>query len=380
LPDFTTLPILEKRDIQRHLGELIADDRKRSELIEDRTGGSSGSPITFYYDRDRKISRAAATRRHNHWAGYEIGDKMALVWGASRDIPQNSLKRRLRNLLLDRSLILDTSNITEEKLQSFHFALKKFRPKVIVAYARSLTFLAKFIQAKNDPAYQPHSIITSAEVLEASDRDLLEEVFGCPVFNRYGCREFSAVASECSEHKGLHVMAEGLHVEVVRGNRPAEPGETGELLVTDLLNYAMPMIRYRIGDMAVLDRSPCSCGRGLPLLKNVEGRVTDFIVGSDGRLVSGVFLATYVVARRPTLGQVQLRQEKAGEVLYKIVRRNAETFARQDSEYLVCETRRYVGENTKVDFEIVEELPAEQSGKHLFCRSSAARAHLNGFH
>jgi phenylacetate-CoA ligase len=378
--ELASYPILEKRDIQQHATEMIADDQTRQELIRDQTGGSTGSPIAYYYSRERKTSRSAATRRHNRWAAFEVGDKYALVWGASRDIPQKSLKNRLRNAVLDRSLVLDTSHITEAKMLAFNAALKKFRPRVLVAYARSITFLAKFLQSINETPYQPNSIITSAEVLESADRTLVENVFGCPVFNRYGCREFSVVASECLEHHGMHIMSEGLYLETVHGNRLTQPGEIGELLVTDLLNDAMPMIRYRIGDMAALDNRPCACGRGLPLLQKVAGRVTDFIVGADGRFVSGVFLATYVVARRPSLRQVQLRQEKAGEILYKILRRNGDAFAKQDSDYLIDETRRYVGSDTKVAFEFVDEMPPETSGKQLFCRSNAAPDFLNGSH
>jgi phenylacetate-CoA ligase len=377
LHDISTLPILEKRDIQNHRDEMVAENWPQKDLKPNQTGGSTGTPVSFFLSRDREWSRAGATWRHNRWAGYDIGEKAALVWGAPRDIPQDSLKRRLRNLLLDRNLYLDTANITEAKLDSFHNALKKFRPKIILAYARSLTLLARFIKSRQYQAYQPHSIITSAEVLDSSDRILIEDVFGCPVFNRYGCREFAVVASECSEHQGLHVMAENLFIEVVRGNQSVQQGEMGEILVTDLLNRAMPMIRYRIGDMAIQDNSPCHCGRGLPRLRNVEGRITDFVVGSDGRLVSGVFLATYVVAHRPSLGQVQLWQHTPGEVLYKIVRRADKIVGKSDLEYLECETQRYLGNDTHIEYEFVDELPAESSGKFIFCRSSVVHDFLN---
>lgn len=377
LDDFTRLPILEKRDIQLHRDEMVAKSWPRNDLKQNQTGGSTGTPISFYLSRDRQWSQAGATWRHNRWAGYDYGEKVAFVWGAPRDVPLNSWKRRMRNVLLDRSLYLDTANITEEKLHSFHEALKKFRPKVIQAYARSLTLLARYIQSKAYLAYHPQTIITSAESLDSADRILLEKVFGCPVFNRYGCREFAVVASECSEHQGLHLMAEGLYVEVVRGNRPVQHGEMGELLVTDLLNFAMPMIRYRIGDMGTLDHSSCPCGRGLPRLRNVEGRITDFVVGTDGRLVSGVFLATYVVAHRPSLGQVQLWQNKRGEVLYKIARHNGKPLDKNDRDYLTNETRKYLGGDMKIEYENVDELKSEPSGKFIFCRSNIVHDFLN---
>jgi len=370
--DLQEIPPLEKSDIQQYREGMISDGWPLNDLVPNQTGGSTGAPIAFCLSHERLWARHAATRRHDRWAGHDYGDKSACVWGAPPDRPSNSVKYRLRNLLLDRNLYLDTANITEKKLRSFDVAMKKFRPKTIIAYARSLALLARFVKANGITPFQPHSIITSAEVLTPNDRHLIEEVFGCRVFNRYGCREFSVVASECSEHDGLHTMAEGLHVEVVRGDRPAKPGEVGEILVTDLINLAMPMIRYRIGDMAVHETAPCACGRALPRLKSIEGRVTDFLVGTDGRLVSGVFLTTYVIAHRPSLGQVQLWQEAPGRVLFRLAPPDGKPPAQADIEFLQSQTRRYLGSTTQVDYELCDEIEPEASGKFLFCRSSAA--------
>jgi phenylacetate-CoA ligase len=150
----------------------------------------------------------------------------------------------------------------------------------------------------------------------------------------------------------------------------------GPILVTDLLNHAMPLIRYRIGDLGSWETGPCKCGRGLPRLKAIAGRVTDFLVGGDGRLVSGVFLATYLVAQRPSLGQVQIHQEKAGQLLYRIKRGQAFR-ERADLDYLQETSRRYLGEETVIDWEFVDELPPEPSGKFLFSRSSVVPEYLS---
>jgi phenylacetate-CoA ligase len=378
LDDLSAVPILEKGDIQRHRDEMVATDWPRADLIENQTGGSTGTPVSFYLSNQRRRSRAAATLRHNRWAGWNVGDKIAVIWGAPRDVPQGTWKARLRNALITRSIWLDAAHVTEFKLKQFQAAMRRFRPKHVLAYATPLVLFARYLKERELPVHRPESIVVSAEVLEPSDRALVEQVFGCPVFNRYGCREVSVIASECEQHDGLHVMAEGLYVEVVEGDRPAEPGELGEVLVTDLLNFAMPLVRYRIGDMAVYDPTPCPCGRGLPRLKSVEGRVTDFVVGSDGRLVSGVFLNTYVVARRPALGQVQLRQDVPGQVLYKIAADGRRDISPSDLKFLQTETKRYVGSDTKVEYELVERLRPEPSGKYLFCRSSVACDFLGG--
>jgi phenylacetate-CoA ligase len=146
--------------------------------------------------------------------------------------------------------------------------------------------------------------------------------------------------------------------------------------VTDLLNRAMPLIRYRIGDLGAWAAGSCPCGRGLPRLERVAGRVTDFLVGCDGRLVSGVYLATYVVAHRPSLGQVQIRQQKIGAVTYRI-KPGRDFNAESDLEYLRRTTRRYLGAEATIESEVVEELPAEPSGKFLFSRSTVAPGFLS---
>lgn len=376
LEDLALLPPLEKRDIQQHRDALIAENWPASDRIPNQTGGSTGQPLSFFLSAARKQTRSAATIRHNRWAGWDVGDKVAYLWGAPQDQPRPGLRTFLRSRLVDRQLFLDTGSLTEERMRDFNDRLKAFRPRVIVAYARSAMLFARYLRANGMSPYQPTSIVTSAEVLEPADRTLLQEVFGCPVFNRYGCREVSVIASECSAHDGLHTMAEGLYVEVVRGDALAGPRETGSLLITDLLNFAMPLIRYRIGDMGSWAEGTCACGRGLPRLQAVTGRVTDMVVGTDGRLVSGVFLATYVIAQRPSLGQVQIRQQKAGELRYRI--KPGPSFGSEDIDYLTRATRRYLGDRAAVTIDYVDELPCEPSGKFLFCRSEVAPDYVGG--
>jgi phenylacetate-CoA ligase len=373
LEDLRALPPLEKREIQDHRDELVARNWPRADLIPNQTGGSTGTPVPFFLSGDRKCSRAAATVRHNRWAGWEVGDRAAVIWGAPRDRPADDWRTRLRGLLLREPLWLDTGHLTEAKLATFHNDLHRHRPRIIQAYAQSAVLFARYLRAQGLTAYRPRAIVTSAEGLEHADRELLESVFGCRVFNRYGCREVSVVASECDAHQGLHVMAEGLYLEI---ETPQGPGEPGAILVTDLLNHAMPLIRYRIGDLGSWAAGDCPCGRGLPRLENVAGRVTDFLVGCDGRLVSGVFLATYVVAQRPSLGQVQIHQDRPAAVTY-LVKPGRDYLPAEDVNYLRCATRQYLGDQAEVAVEVVDDLPTELSGKFLFSRSSVTAPFLN---
>jgi phenylacetate-CoA ligase len=367
--DLRALPTLEKRDLQEECERMVAGGWPRADLIRNQTGGSTGVPVPFYLGKDRKCSRAAATLRHNRWAGWEVGDRAAVIWGAQVDRPADTWRSRLRGLLLRDPLWLDTAALTEDALRGFHAALRRHRPRIVLAYARAAVLFARWLLARGLEVPRPHALVTSAEVLEDGERALVEEVFGCPVFNRYGCREVSVLASECPAHTGLHVMAEGLYLEIETSHGPAAPGETGAILVTDLLNFAMPLVRYRIGDMGAWAGGTCPCGRGLPRLAAVAGRVTDFLVGCDGRLVSGVFLATYVVAHRPSLGQVQIRQDRAGAVVYRL-KPGRDFRPADDLDYLGRATRRFLGEAAQMGSEIVEALPPEPSGKFLFSRST----------
>ena len=193
--DLAVLPILEKRDIQDCLPSLISNQYSPANLILDRTGGSTGTPIEYYYTPQRHRSRKAATWRHNSFANWNIGDKAAVLWGAASDLPKPGLKQRLRNQLIDRTLFFNTAGFQPDDFLRFNDQLKRFRPKAILAYANSLGLFAQYLKDQGVAPYSPQVIVTSAEMLTTENRQLIEEVFSAPVFNRYGSREFSVIAS-----------------------------------------------------------------------------------------------------------------------------------------------------------------------------------------
>ncbi|NQT13913.1 MAG: hypothetical protein HQ582_14260, partial [Planctomycetes bacterium] len=170
--DLAAVPVLEKGDIQRHRDEMVAANWPREDLIENQTGGSTGTPVSFYLSNQRRRSRAAATLRHNRWAGWNVGDKIALIWGAPRDVPEETWKARLRNLLITRGIWLDAAHVTEAKLEQFHAAMLRFRPKHVLAYATPLVLYAQYLKARGLSVHRPESIVASAEVLEPSSRAL----------------------------------------------------------------------------------------------------------------------------------------------------------------------------------------------------------------
>ena len=231
---------------------------------------------------------------------------------------------------------------------------------------------ARFLRAAGLTAYRPHSIVTSAEILEEGrPASCWNRSFGCPVYNRYGCREVSVVASECPAHSGLHVMAEGLYLEIETPHGPAAPGEMGAVLVTDLLNGAMPLIRYRIGDMAAWARRPLSV-RPRPAAPGARGgarhrlprrrRRPTRLRRLPGHLRRGAAAEPRPGADSPAQGGRRTYRIRPGRDFDPIA----------DGEYLREATRQHLGEGAVCEWEIVDELPAEPSGKFLFSRSTVA--------
>jgi len=370
--DLLRLPVLEKRQLQGHLDELVVPNWPKDNIMLDQTGGSTGTPVQYYCSLDRRMSREAATYRHNRWVGWDICDKSAAIWGTSRDFtPPKKMLSHIHSAVLNRQIMFNTAVFNESDALAFNERLKKYRPKCILGYANALVVFARMLQEYNVVAYSPYSIVSSAEILTPENRKLVENAFGCKVFNRYGSRETSVIASECDQREGLHVMAEGLHIELVVDGRHARPGELGEILVTDLLNLPMPLIRYRIGDTASWSDETCSCGRGLPMLAQLNGRVTDFLVTDNGSLCSGASLTALVVAYRPTLKQVQIYQERQGEILFRIASGKDKPIPNEDLDFIREKSAIYLGKDTKVEFEFVDEIPKTASGKSLFSISKA---------
>lgn len=363
---FQSLPFLSKEDIQSHLPELTATNYNKADLVANKTGGSTGKPIHYFHNIERVSSMKAVEFRHNEWAGWNVGDKRGVLWGARRDIgAKDTIKTKLRKKLIDRFLTLDTSSVTEEKMLHFANELVKFKPKGLFAYANSLYEFAKLVKEKNIKGITPYSIITSAEMLHDNERDLIEEVFGCKIFNRYGCREVAIIASECDKHNGLHIAADSLFVEFVNDKgAQVKPGEEGDIIVTDMFNYGMPFIRYKIEDRGVPTDRVCSCGRTLPLMESVTGRTTDFLLTPDGVKVSGASVTIYLIANTPGIKQAQFVQDKIDEITLKLVKAN--NYSDDTLKFLSAKLPEFFGKNVNIKFQFVDDIPKTSSGKYRF--------------
>jgi len=362
LEDFQRVAPLTKADVRARTLDIQARGFPPGQRLASRTGGSTSVPLEFFVDRDSNVRKTACTLRHNHWAGWREGDKVAMVWGAY-DL-RASLKVRLRNLLLERAIALDTLRLDAAMMHDFARRMRSFRPRVMFGHSHSLYILACFMLQHGYGAPSVRTVVSTSTVLADVERQTLEDVFQCRVFDRYGCEEVSLIASECEAHRGLHLNSDHLLVEFLVDGRAAAPGECGEIHLTDLTNYAMPFIRYRVEDAGTPSDLACPCGRGLPLLERVQGRVADFIVTPEGRVIFGVSILDNFTAKFLGLERVQIVQDRIDHLRFRIVR--GEGFTDATLAEFRARIPAFFGPSMRCDFEFVDDIPREASGKYRF--------------
>lgn len=371
--DFRKVPLLAKEDIINNISYIVSSNYQKKDLIPNSTGGSTGVNLNFFSDRKNSGYVKAVVLRNDCWAGLELGDKKAFLWGSPFDISfQDKLKAKIHNKMF-RTIPLSSYDLSEEKMFVYAKKLLEFRPKAIIGYPSPLFHFARFLKGKGINGINPKLVISSAEVLYDYQKELIQSVFQCKVFNRYGCREFSTIAQECFQHLGMHINAEHVYVECLKGDgEPAAPGEKGELVITNLDNYAMPFIRYRISDIGALSDEICECGRGLPLLEKVEGRTFDVIVGTNGRAVGGTFWTILLRTVIKGIKQFRVIQESLSEVNIEAVL--GELFEERQVDMLINKIREYLGKDMEINFQIVDEIPPTKSGKSRLVISKVANS------
>lgn len=364
LNDLNAFPLLSKKQVQENFDGLRDRTIDSEQIYQDQTGGSTGVPTRFMYTNARREFRSAAALRHDSWAGLEVGDPLAVIWGARKDfLPVKTIKAKIWSFLAQNQIVLDSSSITDEVLERFVTEMNRFRPEHILAYAQSLELFAKYLKDTGADIPKLDSIITSAELLTAERRALIEETLHAPVFNRYGSRETSVIASEC-EHHTMHIHDEGIHVECIKEDgTPCAYGEEGEIVVTDLLNHAFPLIRYRIGDIGMPLENHCPCGRALSVLDITSGRTSDFIITPKNRKVSGAAITAFVCTKIDGLHRVQFYQTQTDKVTVKVIPNNR--FTDETVKAFDHRIRAFL-DAIEPEIEIVDEIPVPESGKHQF--------------
>ena len=362
--DLRLLPFLTKDIIDTEKRRLLSSDFSLSDLDTSYTGGTSGPPTLFYRDRratSMRIGRQLAILKR---CGYRPGERRALVWGAHGDLPDPSSRFTLRERFRQfagGTETLDCTVMDHVTMAAFCRRVQAFRPRVLYGYPNALSELAAFVLAGKAPAPTVHAVMCTAERLTEEQRYTLHRAFGGAVFNLYCSREHGCMGFECANHKGFHLDIGSVHVEVLADGDPAPPGDAGEIVATDLLNYGMPIIRYRIGDRGALSPHPCECGCPLPLLSRLEGRVSDTLYRPDGSTVAGLMLID-LFEDRPTIKEVQIVQDNPTDVTVFLT--VTDGFAADDIQAPMRGLEQILGDGVRVRPRVVPDIPRNpHSGK-----------------
>jgi len=358
--ELEAIPLLTK-DIIREQGErMLSSDAKSRGIYRNGTGGSTGSPLAFYQDQNYRDYQLVSSWMSDMAAGWQMGDGIARLWGARQDVKMNTgtLFKKIENWLLH-EFWFNTFNLSEEAMWHYHGVMDLHKPDILIGYAPSLYLFAKFLESnKLQPNYPAKAIISSAEVLSPDMRKLIEQIYKVKAFDRYGSRDGGLIAYECEQHRGLHVNMQTIYLESLVQAGDDQPGRS---IITQLENYAMPFIRYDIGDMLVMSDQPCTCGRGAPLIKKIMGRSEDLITLSSGKLLVGYFI-THMFLGAEGIKSFQFIQESLSDFTLYIVKGKAFNVAELDS--IRKDILNTLGLDRRLSTVFVEEIPPTASGKH----------------
>jgi phenylacetate-CoA ligase len=317
--DLAELPLLTREIVRERYDDLV-DPAHRGKNLKKGTSGTTGKPLKFEYSRESECWRQAVKLRGYGWAGYRPGRKTFYYWAAVSGATPTAKIRLDRALRRER--YVDSMRQDEASRVQALEILRRMRPEVIVCYTQSCAQFARWIVDRGLRDWDDIPVICGAEGVLAADRAMLARAFGSGIFETYGSRETMLMAAECDAHDGMHLSEENLVLELTEDGRPTLPGRSGDVVVTDLHNYGMPMIRYVNGDVARFSQGErCACGRTLRRLERVDGRRADMMVDKEGNVVPGiVFHVLFSDARVELVKQFQAVQNASGAVVLKVVR------------------------------------------------------------
>ena len=362
--DIKKFPLLTKEIIRKNFEQLYKF--RDNTYYRNTSGGSTGEPIILYQDADYFAWNTATKVLFDEWAGRRIGERMVSIYGTLQDILKSGQGFKLYfRQQLSGITILNTNRMSEKDKYQYVQRINHIKPSIILAYTHELT---RFIQERHLSVYSPKAVMTTGFVLYPEIQARIEDVFHATVFNRYGSREVGDIACNCEKSTGLHLIPDIHYVEIVDENgKEVNKGERGEIIITVLTNYTMPLIRYKIGDRGILSNRNCKCGHGLPLLEKVEGRIVGHFKNRRGDIVSGGLFFSILLFRE-NVKQFQIIQEAIDYIIINLVLMDKTKLKDMDKDFKeINQTiRKAMGSDTKIKYNIVNEIKLSPSGKFMY--------------
>jgi len=361
--DIKKFPLLTKDIIRKNFEQLYKF--RDNTYYKNTSGGSTGEPIILYQDADYFAWNTATKVLFDEWAGRKIGERMVSIYGTLQDILKGGqgFKLYLRQQLSGIT-ILNTNRMSEKDKYQYVQRINQIKPSIILDYNHEL---ARFIQEHHLSVYSPKAVMTTGGVLYPEVQTRIEGAFKAPVFNCYGSREVGSMACNCKKNPGLHLIPDIHYVEIVDENgKEVKLGKSGNIIVTLLTNYTMPLIRYKIGDIGILSKKNCPCGRELPLLEKVIGRISGRFKNKFGDFINaGLFYSLFYF--KENIRQFQVIQERTDLILINLVLieknklEEMEKFFEENNQKIW----KMMGHKIAIKYNITDEIKPSPSGKYM---------------
>lgn len=372
--DLTRLPLLTKAEIKANLDQMTWTESPGG-LQRYNTGGSSGEPLIFYFDRRRQGMDKAARMLTHRWWGVDVGDRELYLWGSPVEATRQDRMKEFRDKLTN-ELLISAFDISEENVAGIIAAFERFRPKCLFGYPSTIDLFGQMAanQGRSLTDLGVQVVFATAELLYDHQRQSISSHFGgIPVADGYGSREGGFVSHECREGC-YHIMDPNYVVEFVQDEGSTGAGEDGEIVLTHLDAWGMPLIRYRTGDVAQPGSGACPCGRGFSTMQKIRGRTTDFVVTPDGRWQHALSVI-YIVRDIEGVDEFKIIQHALEDVqiLVKII---PSLYPADGDDRIRAGIRKRMGDSVKVTVDRVDTVPREASGKHRYVISKVAQQGL----
>ncbi len=367
--DLTALPILKKDDLRQGQQHGL-ESRRIAQMRLDgaASGGTTGDPIQIKMSREARNLAGAAQLRGMEWWGRRLGERTAVLWGRQppHDMTLTAKLAERAKLFLTRRMYFNSFYLDDDILGRYYQQIARFRPVILRGYANSVYLMARFIQQRNLPPFAGLKLAScTSERLDEEMRAVIEDVFSVPAVNQYGCGEVLGIANECPEGRNMHVNEEHVILETVDERGQPIEGEPGRILLTDLDNFAMPLIRYELGDLGILSREPCCCGRAHPILRDVVGRMSEELVLANGRKISPAYWSV-LLRPYPEIKHACVRVMSPSHLQIDMVL--AGTLAADKKRYLEASVDEAVGSGITTEWRQVASIPPVRSGKTPWVR------------
>jgi len=360
--DLKTIPILSKAVIRENFADFKSKQLNLINYQKRSTGGTTGIPHKFYSDMNTWALHWALKIRAFEEADFSMGEKMAVLAGASLIPNQKAgLKRQIWNQSIG-FVPLSMTSYSDKELLDYYEIIKRKKIRFLRGYPTAILQFAEFLK-RSYLKIDMKAVITTAEVLQKEHRVQIEDVFNCKVFDQYGCADAGGHAFECRKHNGLHWAFEASILES-ETNGTIENG--GEAIITGLTNYAMPVIRYKPGDIIIKNKTICSCGKQSEMISEIMGRTTEIIKFFNGRSLAGP--AFTLIFRKFNIEQYQLVQNSVSSIDVNIVPKS--NFDTKELNKIIEIMKFHCGEEVIVKINKMDSIPLTSSGKFRFIISN----------